>query len=70
MLEELTRRLPGMRLVTGQSFEYQHNTTFRGPKHLLVEWDAAPAAARPARLARGKVQGGRRRQGGVARASP
>lgn len=38
-LEELTRRLPHMRLVPDQTFEYTPNTSFRGPGHLLVEWD-------------------------------
>ncbi len=39
-LEELTRRLPHMRLA-GQTFTYVPNTSFRGPEHLLVEWDPA-----------------------------
>ncbi|BDB27197.1 cytochrome P450 [Cupriavidus sp. P-10] len=39
-LEELTRRLPHMRLAE-QSFTYVPNTSFRGPEHLLVEWDPA-----------------------------
>lgn len=38
-LEELTRRLPHMRLTAGQEFVYTPNTSFRGPDHLLVEWD-------------------------------
>jgi cytochrome P450/ferredoxin-NADP reductase len=37
-LEELTRRLPHMRL-SQQSFTYVPNTSFRGPEHLWVEWD-------------------------------
>ena len=41
VLEELTSRFPAMRLVEGQRFEYAANTTFRGPRHVLVEW-AAP----------------------------
>ncbi|MBP2364333.1 cytochrome P450 [Pseudonocardia parietis] len=40
-LEELTRRLPHMRLVEDQVFEYSPNTSFRGPDHLWVEWDPA-----------------------------
>lgn len=40
-LEELTRRLPHMRLVDDQDFAYSPNTSFRGPDHLLVEWDPA-----------------------------
>ncbi len=37
-LEELTKRLPHMRL-TEQKFTYVPNTSFRGPEHLWVEWD-------------------------------
>ncbi len=40
-LEELTRRLPHMRLVAGQDFGYSPNTSFRGPDRLLVEWEPA-----------------------------
>ncbi|KQP12788.1 cytochrome P450/oxidoreductase [Pseudorhodoferax sp. Leaf267] len=39
-LEELTRRLPHMRLAE-QQFTYVPNTSFRGPEHLWVEWDPA-----------------------------
>lgn len=39
LLEELTRRLPHMELVKDQEFTYLPNTSFRGPDHLLVEWD-------------------------------
>jgi cytochrome P450 len=47
VLEELSRRLPHLRLVEGQSWSYSPNTSFRGPKSLLVEWDPArnPVAA-------------------------
>jgi len=47
-LEELTRRLPHMRL-SEQAFTYVPNTSFRGPEHLLVEWDPAqnPERANP-----------------------
>lgn len=38
MLEELTRRLPHLRL-SPQRFEYVPNLSFRGPQHLWVEWD-------------------------------
>lgn len=41
MLEELSRRLPHLRLVAGQTWSYSANTSFRGPRRLLVEWDAA-----------------------------
>ncbi|CAN5524062.1 cytochrome P450/oxidoreductase [soil metagenome] len=39
-LEEFTRRLPHMKLAE-QTFSYVPNTSFRGPEHLWVEWDAA-----------------------------
>jgi cytochrome P450 len=39
--EELSRRLPHMTLAEGQTFGYSPNTSFRGPDHLLVEWDPA-----------------------------
>ena len=39
-LEELTKRLPHMRL-SEQAFTYVPNTSFRGPEHLWVEWDPA-----------------------------
>ncbi|SNS99737.1 Cytochrome P450 [Noviherbaspirillum humi] len=39
-LEELTKRLPHMRLCE-QKFTYVPNTSFRGPEHLWVEWDPA-----------------------------
>ena len=39
-LQELTRRLPHMRLAD-QRFSYVPNTSFRGPEHLWVEWDPA-----------------------------
>ncbi|GIX24123.1 MAG: cytochrome P450 [Caldimonas sp.] len=40
MIEELSRRLPHMRLAS-QRYEYVHNVSFRGPQHLWVEWDPA-----------------------------
>ena len=39
-LQEFTKRLPHMKL-SAQSFSYVPNTSFRGPEHLLVEWDPA-----------------------------
>ena len=45
ILEELTRRLPGMRLVAGQGWEYVPTLTFRGVQKLRVEWDAAGTPA-------------------------
>ncbi|MCQ3975089.1 MAG: cytochrome P450 [Anaerolineae bacterium] len=41
VLEELTRRLPSLRLAPDQTFEYVPNTSFRGPSHVWVEWDVA-----------------------------
>ncbi|WP_342129673.1 cytochrome P450/oxidoreductase [Hydrogenophaga sp. OTU3427] len=40
-LEEFARRLPHMRLVDGQRFEFLPNTSFRGPSELWVEWSPA-----------------------------
>ncbi len=37
-LEELTRRIPTLRLVEGQSYQYSPNTTHRGPTTLWCEW--------------------------------
>jgi cytochrome P450 len=39
ILEELTRRLPHIRLVADQQFEYNPNTSFRSPWHVWVEWN-------------------------------
>ena len=39
VFEELTRRLPHMRLVEGQDWDYVPTLTFRGVQKLLVEWD-------------------------------
>ena len=36
--EELTRRRPGLRLVSGQHLTFHPNISFRGPQSLLVEW--------------------------------
>jgi pyruvate,water dikinase len=41
VLEELTQRLPGLRLVDGQIYDYSANTTFRCPLRVLAEWDDA-----------------------------
>ncbi|MEM8860336.1 MAG: cytochrome P450 [Chloroflexota bacterium] len=38
-LEELTRRIPSMRLVEGQTYTYSKNTSHRGLQSLWVEWD-------------------------------
>lgn len=37
ILEELTRRLPGMRLAPDQTWRFSPNTSFRGPMELWVE---------------------------------
>jgi len=39
ILEELTRRLPGLRLAPGQDLMPVETVQFRGPKELWVEWD-------------------------------
>ena len=39
-LEVLTERIPSLRLVQGQSLKRFGNITFRGPRELLVAWDA------------------------------
>jgi hypothetical protein len=39
-LQELSQRLPHMKLQP-QRFSYLSNMSFRGPEHLLVEWDPA-----------------------------
>ena len=52
-LEEFTRRLPHLRLVPNQRFDFLSNTSFRGPSELWVEWDPAqnPERRNPALLA-------------------
>ncbi len=40
VLEEISARLPSLRLVPGQTLRYLPNVSFRGPLSLLVEWDA------------------------------
>lgn len=40
ILQELTSRLPHIHLVADQDFGFVPNTSFRGPQHLEVEWDA------------------------------
>ena len=44
VLQELSSRLPGLRLAAGQRFDYSANSTFRGPSHVLVEWDCGDGA--------------------------
>jgi cytochrome P450 len=43
VLEELSRRLPSLRLSPNQTFEFVRNTSFRVPAALHVEWDAPQA---------------------------
>ena len=38
ILEQLTKRLPDLRLKAGQDFEFVETVQFRGPKALHVEW--------------------------------
>jgi cytochrome P450 len=38
-MRELARRLPSLRLVPGQTPAFAHNTSFRVPVALHVEWD-------------------------------
>jgi cytochrome P450 len=40
VIEEIAKRLPSLRLVPGQRLSYIPNTSFRGPRSLMVEWDA------------------------------
>lgn len=47
VLEELTSRLPEMRLTEGQPFDYSANSTFRGPSHVQVQWNARAPLAVP-----------------------
>jgi len=53
-IEELSRRLPHMRLVEDQAFTYLPNLAFRGPEKLIVEWDPAlnPERTDPALVSR------------------
>ncbi|UGS36576.1 cytochrome P450 [Capillimicrobium parvum] len=47
VLEELAARLPSLRLAAGQTFDFNANSSFRGPSRVLVEFDAAPAHVVP-----------------------
>ena len=38
VLQELTKRLPDLRLVPNQDYQFAENTSFRAPTSLLVEW--------------------------------
>jgi cytochrome P450 len=38
VLQELTSRIPSVRLVPDQDFTFQRNSTFRCPGRVLVEW--------------------------------
>lgn len=38
-IEELSRRIPDLRLAEGQEFSFQPNISFRGPNNLWVKWD-------------------------------
>jgi cytochrome P450 len=39
VLEELSSRLPSLRVVPGQTFRFLPNFSFRGPRSLQGEWD-------------------------------
>jgi len=39
VFEELTRRVPSLRLVPGQQLQFPPYIAFRGPRAVLVEWD-------------------------------
>ena len=41
ILEELARRLPHIRMVKGQKWDYIPTLAFRGIKKLLIEWDVS-----------------------------
>jgi hypothetical protein len=43
VLEEVSARLPDLRLVTGVTLEFAPNVSFRGPLSLPVAWGAVPA---------------------------
>lgn len=70
IIQELSSRLPHMRLVEGQDFGYVPNTSFRGPQHLKVEWDPAEnpestgnkVTERPEIIFNGPDRAGRTRQ--------
>ncbi len=38
MLETLAERLPTLTLVEEQAFDFQANSTFRGPAELWLTW--------------------------------
>lgn len=42
VLEELTRRLPSLRILPNQSLSFHPNISFRGPHSLHVAWDPVP----------------------------
>jgi cytochrome P450 len=39
VIEELTARVPTLRLAPNQTIDYASNTSFRAPQSILVEWD-------------------------------
>lgn len=51
-IEEVARRIPGLRLVADQEFSSLPNTSFRGPTSLLVEWEPAETPERLAEAVR------------------
>jgi cytochrome P450 len=43
VIEELSSRFPGLRLVPNVKYEFPPNVSFRGPLSLPIEWDAKDA---------------------------
>jgi hypothetical protein len=39
VIEELTVRVPTLRLAPDQTIDYARNTSSRAPSSILVEWD-------------------------------
>jgi cytochrome P450 len=39
VIEELTARVPTLRLAPDQTIDYARNTSFRAPGAILVKWD-------------------------------
>jgi cytochrome P450 len=46
VLEELTARLPALRLAPDQTYDFSANSSFRGPARVLVQWEPQPAGRR------------------------
>ena len=57
ILEEMTRRLPSLRLVPGQTWAYPPNTSFRGPAQLWAEWSVQQGTGATGRASTTATQG-------------